>query len=235
MNNYQNVGNYEFTPEAISLIGEAKVAYVRKVYSYFGLGLLGGVAGSLVAMNTSLVFFFASSPFIGLLLFLGIVFMASRASANPTTALPMLVAATFVSGLVISPTLFAIANGYTGAGPNAIYTALLMTVTVFAGLTAYTWISKKDFSYMGASLMIGLFMLIGVSVANIFLQSSTLALAASFVGVIIFSGFILYDTSRILRQPHVVPPAMAALSLYLNFLNLFMMLLHIVGIGSNDE
>lgn len=235
MNNQQHFGQFEFTPEAIAMVGDARLAYVRKVYSYFSLGILGGITGTLISMNTGLVSFFASSPFIGLLLFIGIVIFASRASANPVTAVPMLFAATFVSGLVISPTIFVFANGYLGAGPSAIYSALLLTATVFAGLTTYTWISRKDFSYMGASLTIGLFMLIGVGLVNLFVQSSLLAMASSIVAVILFSGFILYDTSRILRNPHQVPPTLAALSLYLNFLNLFMAILQIVGFGGNDE
>jgi modulator of FtsH protease len=229
MNNYQNVGQYTFTPEALSLAGEARLAYIRKVYSYFGLAIAAAIGGSLLSMNTGLVVFFGTSPIISLILFFGAFFLASRSAENPAAALPTLVGATFVSGLVMSPAIYAVANGYTGAGPGAIYSALLLTATVFSGLTLYTWVSKKDFSYMGASLTIGLFLLIGVMLVNMFIQSSTLSLAASVVSVVIFSGFILYDTSRILRHPHLLPPTLAALSLYLDFLNLFMALLRIFG------
>jgi len=68
-------------------------------------------------------------------------------------------------------------------------------------------------------------------VINFFVQSTTLDLGLSIVGVIIFSGFILVDTSRILRRAHEVPPTLAALSLYLDFLNLFLMLLTVMSGG----
>src|SRR6476620_2025090 len=105
MNNYQNVSQFTFTPEALSLAGEARLAYIRKVYSYFGLAIAAAIGGTLLSMNTGLVGFFGTSPFIGLILFLGAVFLASRSAENPVTALPTLIGATFVSGLVMSPTI----------------------------------------------------------------------------------------------------------------------------------
>jgi modulator of FtsH protease len=232
MNNYQNIGQFNFTPEALSLAGEARLAYIRKVYSYFGLAIAAAIGGVLVSLNTSLVYFFANSPIISLILMLGTVWFASRSADNPATALPTLTLATFVSGAVVSPMIFLVAGAQ---GFGAVYSAALLTGTVFGGLTLYTWVSKKDFSYMGASLMIGLFLVIGVALVNMFVQSSTLSLAGAIVSVILFSGFILYDTSRILRQPHLVPPTLAALSLYLDFLNLFMAILRIVGIGGSSD
>jgi FtsH-binding integral membrane protein len=82
---------------------------------------------------------------------------------------------------------------------------------------------------MGASLMIGLFMVIGVSLVNLFVQSTTMDLALSAIIVILFSGFILYDTSRILKNAHEIPPTLAALNLYLDFLNLFMAILRLLS------
>jgi FtsH-binding integral membrane protein len=86
---------------------------------------------------------------------------------------------------------------------------------------------------MGASLTIGLFMVIGLMFVNFFVQSTTLDLGLSIIGVIIFSGFILVDTSRILRRAHEIPPTLAALNLYLDFLNLFLMLLRLLSGGRN--
>jgi modulator of FtsH protease len=232
MNNYQNVGQYNFTPEALSLAGVARLAYIRKVYSFFGLAILAGIGGAIVSIQTGLVMAMAGSPIIGLILFIGAVWVAGRQADNPVLAIPLLSLSAFVSGLVASPLIFYVA-GTQGIG--AVYSAALLTTTVFTGLTVYTWVSKKDFSYMGASLMIGLFLLIGVGLVNMFVQSSTLALASSIVAVILFSGFILFDTSRILRQPHLVPPTLAALSLYMSFFNLFLSILQIIGIGGRDD
>jgi modulator of FtsH protease len=232
MNNYQNIGQFDFTPEALSLVGTARLAYIRKVYTYFGLAIAIGIGGTLLSINTGIVYTIAAHPIISLIAFMLTVFIASRSAENPATALPTLAGATFVSGLAISPLIFLVAGAQ---GTGAIYTALTLTASVFAGLTIYTWVSRKDFSYMGASLMIGLFLIIGIGIVNLFVQSSTLSLASAIVSVVLFSGFILYDTSRILRHPHLMPPTLAALSLYLDFLNLFMAILRIVGIGSSDD
>ena len=86
---------------------------------------------------------------------------------------------------------------------------------------------------MGASLTIGLFMVIGVMIVNFFVQSATLDLGLSIIGVIIFSGFILVDTSRIFKRAHEIPPSLAALNLYLDFLNLFLMILRLLSGGRN--
>jgi modulator of FtsH protease len=221
---------YNFTPEAITLVGEARLAYIRKVYSYFALGIAAAIGGSLLAMNTQLVFFAVDHPFIGIIAFFGMVIFASASATNPTRALPTLLGFTFVSGIFISPTLYAIAHGYVhGADTGVIYDALFLTSLVFGSLTAYVFVTKKDFSYMGASLMIGLFMVIGIGLVKIFVQSTTMDLALSAIIVILFSGFILYDTSRILKNAHEIPPTLAALNLYLDFLNLFMAILRLLS------
>jgi len=224
--------SYSFTPDALTLVGQARIAYLRKVYSYFALGIAAAIGGSLLSMNTGLVYFALAHPFIGMIAFIGMAIFASSSANNPTRALPTLIAFTFVSGVIISPTLFAIAHGYVkGTGTGVIYDALFLTSLVFGSLTAYVFITKKDFSYMGASLMIGLFMVIGISLVNIFVQSTTMDLALSAIIVILFSGFILYDTSRILKNAHEIPPTMAALNLYLDILNLFMAILRLLSRG----
>jgi FtsH-binding integral membrane protein len=221
---------YSFTPDAMSLVGEVRLAYIRKVYTYFSFAIAAGVGGALISMNTSLVYYSLEHPFIGLILFFGMAIFASSSAGNPTRALPTLLGFTFVSGIIISPTLFAIAHGYVrGADTGVIYDALFLTSLVFGALTAYVFVTKKDFSYMGASLTIGLFMVIGISLVNIFVQSTTVDLALSAIIVILFSGFILYDTSRILRNAHEMPPTLAALNLYLDFLNLFMAILRLLS------
>ena len=221
---------YSFTPDALQLVGAARLAYVRKVYTYFSIAVASAIVGTLIAIQSNLAFSFANSPIIGMIAFFGSVWFAGRSANNPARAVPTLSIATFISGMFVAPMLYAIAHGYIrGMSTGSIYDALILSGSIFGGLTLYTFVSKKDFSYMGASLSIGLFMLIGAMFLNFFLHSSSLDLSISIIGVIIFSGFILYDTSRILRRAHEVPPTLAALSLYLDFLNLFMMILRIMG------
>ncbi len=225
---------YSFTPEALQLVGEARLAYVRTVYSYFLIAVGSAIAGTLLAMNTDLGFSFARAPFVGIIVFFGAFWFASRSANNPSRAVPTLSIATFVSGLFVAPLLYAITHNYIrGTSTSTIYDALILSGSIFAGLTLYTFVSKKDFSYMGASLTIGLFMIIGLMFVNFFVQSTTLDLGLSIIGVIIFSGFILVDTSRILKRAHEIPPTLAALNLYLDFLNLFLMLLRLLSGGRN--
>jgi modulator of FtsH protease len=223
---------YSFTPDALQLVGEARLAYVRKVYSYFLVAIGSAAFGTLLAFQSDLGVSFARSPFFAIIALIGSVWFASRSANNPTLAVPTLGVATFISGLVVAPTLYVIAHGYIqGMTVGTIYSALTLSGSIFVGLTAYTWVSKKDFSYLHASLSIGLFMIIGVMIVNMFVRSSSIDLGVSIVGVVLFSGFILADTSRILRRAHEVPPTLAALNLYLDFLNLFMFILRILGGG----
>lgn len=227
MNNYNP--SFDFTPEALTLVGEARLAYVRKVYSYFGLGILAAIGGALFSMQTPLVMIVHQNPLLGFAASIMMVIFASKSSTHPRYAVPTLIGYAFVVGVVLSPTLFMISNRYIpGVGPEVIYDALGLTGMIFAGLTSYVWVTKKDFSYMGASLMIGLFLIIGVSVLNIFIASSAVSLAVAVVSVVAFSGFVLYYTSLILRDAMSIPPTLAALNLFLAFVNLFMAILRIL-------
>jgi FtsH-binding integral membrane protein len=228
----ENIGNpvYSFAPGALELVGAARLAYIRKVYTYFSIAVGSAIVGTLLAIQTDLAFSFANSPIVGMIAFFGSVWFASRSANNPSRAVPTLSIATFVSGMFIAPMLYAIAKGYIpGTSVGTIYDALILSGSIFGGLTLYTFVSKKDFSYLGASFTIGLFMLLGLMLVNIFVQSTTIDMGISIVGVIIFAGFILIDTSRILKHAHEVPPTLAALSLYLDFLNLFMFILRLLG------
>ncbi|GIT94606.1 membrane protein [Jannaschia pagri] len=138
-----------------------------------------------------------------------------------------------VMGLSIS-SIFLV---YTGTSIAQIF---LITAIAFASLSLYGYTTNKDLSAMGTFLMMGLIGLIVAMVVNIFLQSSGLAFAISAIGVLIFAGLTAYDTQRI-KTEYVAHAAhgdtewlgkaaiMGALSLYLNFINMFMMLLSLSG------
>lgn len=108
--------------------------------------------------------------------------------------------------------------------------ALVITVGVFVGLTLFTFQTKLDFSGLGPFLFAGLMGLITAGLVNIFIpfgQSFDLAIACG--GVLIFSGYILYDTQQIMKRLSIDEPVLASLSLYLDFLNLFLYILRIVS------
>jgi len=132
---------------------------------------------------------------------------------------------TFLMGILLGPILqvaFSLSNGGQIVGLAAGGTA-----TIFLVLSGIATTSKRDFSFMGKFLMIGLLLLILAMVVNIFFQIPAMSLAISGIAVLIFSGFILYDVNRIVRGGET-NYIMATLALYLNIYNLFVHLLHIL-------
>ena len=138
-----------------------------------------------------------------------------------------------VMGVSIS-SIFLVFTGY------SIAQIFLITSIAFAGLSLWGYTTKKDISGWGTFLIMGVIGLIVASIVNIFLQSGALMFAISSIGVLIFAGLTAYDTQRI-KSEYVAHAAhgdsewlgkaaiMGALSLYLNFINMFMMLLQLFG------
>ena len=119
-------------------------------------------------------------------------------------------------------------------GPTLIMQALGGTALAFFGLSAYALTSKKDFSFMGGFLMVGLIVALVASIANIFFAIPALSLAISAAIVMLMSGFILYDTSRIVHGGET-NYIRATIALYLDIYNLFTSLLHLLGAFGSDD
>lgn len=119
-------------------------------------------------------------------------------------------------------------------GPEIIMQALGGTALVFFGLSGYVLTTKKDFSFMGGFLMVGLIVAIVAMIANFFFAIPALSLAINAVIVFIMSGFILYDTSRIINGGET-NYIRATVGMYLNIYNLFTSLLHLIGAFSGDD
>lgn len=119
------------------------------------------------------------------------------------------------------------------SGPQLIMQALGGTGIIFFGLSGYALVSKKDFSFLGGFLFVGLLVAVVAGIANIFLHIPALSLAVSSAIILIMSGFILFDTSRIIRGGET-NYIRATVSLYLNIYNIFVHLLHLLGVMSDD-
>ena len=120
-------------------------------------------------------------------------------------------------------------------GPTIAAEAFVLTAITFVGLSLYVVYSKKDFSFMSGFLMTGLIVLVVGGLLNMFfIQSGMMHFVMSGASVLLFSGFILYDTSNILRYYGTDEHVSATLALYLDVLNLFIALLSILGIMSDD-
>ena len=143
----------------------------------------------------------------------------------------------YVFAAVMGLSLSSIFLVFTG---QSIIQVFLITAISFAGLSLVGYTTKKDLSAMGAFLIMGLIGLIVASIVNMFMQSGAMAFAISVIGVLIFAGLTAYDTQKIkttyLEMAHSgdqewlgKAAIMGALSLYLDFINLFVMLLQLLG------
>ena len=162
---------------------------------------------------------------------IGILFFALPRSINSSMGIVWTFVFTALMGGALGPML----NYYASipSGPTIIAQALGLTGMVFLGLSAYTITSKKDFSFMRNFLIAGLIIVIVAAIINIFVGSTLGQLVISSVSAMVFSGFILYDTSRIVRGEETNYVS-ATISMYLNILNLFTSLLSILGIMNDD-
>jgi len=119
-------------------------------------------------------------------------------------------------------------------GGNIITLSLGGTGVIFMGLSAYALATRKDFSFMGGFLMVGFLLVLLAALANIFLQIPAMSLMISAVVIMIMSGFILYDTSRIIHGGET-NYVLATIGLYMTIFNIFISLLQILGIMGNDD
>jgi len=115
-------------------------------------------------------------------------------------------------------------------GPSLVATALGGTGAIFLALSGYVLTTKKDFSYMGGFLMVGLIVVFGAMIANIFLAIPALSMALSAGIILLMSGLILFDTSRIINGGET-NYVRATVSMFLNIYNIFTSLLHLLGMA----
>ena len=119
-------------------------------------------------------------------------------------------------------------------GGSIITLSLGGTGVIFLGLSAYALATQKDFSFLGGFLMVGFLLVLIAAVANIFLAIPAMSLAISAVVIMIMSGFILYDTSRIIHGGET-NYVLATIGLYMTIFNIIISLLQILGIMGNDD
>lgn len=168
---------------------------------------------------------------------LAIVWLVLPRTANTAMGLPVVFLFTGLLGAALGPML----NRYLALpnGAEIVMQALGGTAIIFFSLSAYVLTTKKDFSFMGGFLFVGLMVVIvgavGAMIASYFfgVDVSLFSLAISGAIVLLMSGFILFDTSRIINGGET-NYIMATVGLYLNIYNLFTALLHIIGATSDD-
>lgn len=212
-----------------------RAAFLQKVYMTF----LGGVAIALAvafwlvstAVETQqlpmLLNFVVRNYLLTFLIYIGLAFAASAAARVRGVNFIVYAAFTAFTGALISPLFlvaFAKAGGYT-----IIWNAFGLTALVFGGLTAYVFISGKDFSFMGGMLTMGILVLLGFLVGTFFFQAPAFVMGVTVGGLVLFGLFVLYDTSVIMR--HLGPDewVAGALRLFIDFINMFIRILALLS------
>lgn len=208
--------------------------YMLSIYNYMASGVLLTGIVALGAASTGMAQTFASGPLMWVVALapLGFILVMNFGLHKMSTATLQMVFWAFavVMGLSMS-TIFL---RFTG---ESIALTFFATAGSFAGLSLWGYTTKKDLTGFGTFLVMGAFGLLIAMVLNFFLQSGTLALVISLLGVLIFAGLTAYDTQRLKNQYDAVRGTefmgkaviMGATTLYLDFVNMFMFLLQFLG------
>jgi modulator of FtsH protease len=207
---------------------------LRNTYMMLGLTMIPTVIGAMFGMSMNFSFM-AEHPIIGTLGMLAVMFgmfFAIQATRNSSLGVVLLLALTGFMGLMLGPIL-QVAMGLSNGG-EIVGLASGGTGAIFLTLAGIATTTKKDFSFMGKFLLVGIILLIVASLANLFFQIPALSLALSGVAVLLFSGFLLYDVSRVVNGGET-NYVMATLSIYLSIYNIFVNLLQLLMAFMGDR
>ncbi len=212
------------------LSGEERATLVRRTYTLVFASVIVTMIGTSVAMTQeALLVSAARHPIIAFILAMIPLWMAMKARDNAPRALGFVFLFNVVMGVAIAPTIYI----YSRNDPGVVGQAGLLTLSTFGVLTLYAWTSKRDFSAWGAFLVTGLWVLIGVSLLNLFFQNQSASLWVAAVGVLIFSGLLVFDTWRLRNVYGPDDYVPAAVQIYLDLLNMFLFILQLLGGGRN--
>ncbi len=213
----------------------AERSFISKVYIWMGLGLLVTAITAYFVVSSGFVYTLAQNS----ILFYGtiiaefglVIYLSSRIQKmSAEAATTSFIIYSVLNGITISLILLI----YTGA---SIASTFMTTALTFGAMSAYGYFTKRDLTSMRSYLMMGLVGLIIASVINMFWANSTMYWIISYAGVLLFVGLTAYDTQKIKKIGAVVEGVqatqkmaiMGALTLYLDFINLFLFMLRILG------
>lgn len=206
--------------------GAERATLVRRTYSLVFVSVLFTVAGAMFALSQPrLMQAVAAHPFIAMAATFAPLLMALRAKNAFPANIGLVLLFTFVEGVFISPLLYV----YGQQQPGLITQAAILTIGSFGVLTGYAFISRRDFSAWGSFFVVGLWVLIGTSLLNLFFRNPAMDLWLAGVTVLVFSGLLVYDTWRIRNVYGPDDYVAAAVQIYLDLLNIFLGLLRVLG------
>ncbi len=208
---------------------------LRNTYWLLALSLLPTIAGAFAGMEFNFIALFKAAPIMTPLLMLAVMFgslWVVTLLRNSGWGVAALFGFTFIAGLMLTPIL-TVAGGLRNGGQLVALSGGL-TASVFFALAAYATVSKRDFSFLGRFLFVGVILLLVAMVANLFFQVPALSLALSAIAVLIFSLYLLYDLSNIVRGGET-NYVMATMNLFLDLFNIFVNLLNLLMVFSGQR
>lgn len=221
------------TQSAQLALGQNRV--LRNTYMLLGLSMIPTVIGAVVGINTNFAFL-AQYPVMGPLLMFAVMIGAMfgiAALRNSVWGVVAMLAFTFLMGWWLGPILqyaLRLSNGAQLVGLAAGATGL-----IFFALATYVTTTRKDFSFLGKFLFVGLILLIVGAIANLFFQVPAASLTISAIAVILFAGYMLYDVSAIVHGGET-NYIMATLRVYIDIYNMFVHLLNLLlALAGNRE
>lgn len=232
--------NYGYAGAGLVPVAEAapevRAAFLNKVYMTMtaGVGLAMVTAyyfataafGSGAIQNFMRAMVSGKGFFLLLLAYIALSFGANAAARVKGLNVIVFALFTAFTGIVISPLFFAAI--VTTHSIVIVWQAFAITAVTFGALTGYVLISGKDFSFMGGFLTVGLFVLIAFMIAGFFFNSWGFQMGMTCVGLLLFAGFVLYDTSLIMRYLAADQWVTGALRLFVDFINMFIRVLSIL-------
>lgn len=229
--NQNQVGNGGYPAQYGQVSMAERSSLVQKVMTFTFFSIIAAVAGVWFGATTlNLQYNFSGGTFLlFFILEIGLMIGAMAAREVQGINFVLLYAFTFVTGLVISPTIGLLFNaGYSGI----VYQALFITAGLTLALASYAYTTKRDFSGFAPYLFIAVIALVIVGILNIFLHSALLYTLYLYAGVVIFSFYLIFDVQRVRKQRDTVGNAIAlTISIYLDILNLFLFILQILMQG----
>lgn len=196
---------------------------LRNTYMLLAMTLAFSAVTALISMfiGVGMIGYFAM--FIGALVTLFVI----HKKANSAAALPLVFLFTGLLGACLGPIL----SMYLAAGAGSVvFQALAGTAIIFLTLSAYVLVTKKDFSFLGGFLFVGMMVVLLAILANIFFAMPAVFLAINAAVIFIMAGFILFDTSRIIHGGET-NYVLATVGLYLSIYNIFTSLLALLGVA----
>lgn len=223
------------TPTAPIEHAEGRIAFLRRVYAWMFAGIVATVFGAGIAVKSGFAESMLSWGILPRLLFvfawIGGVYLVQKVRHTPTWNVVGFALYGAFTGAVIS-TLILLAMVMAKANGSHESTYLLqaggLTLLAFGAISGYAFFTKRDFSFLRSFLMVGSIVLLGALIIGMLVESTALQIVISAAGVLLFSGFVLYDTQKVLRTYPDGEHVAGAMTLFLDFVMLFVYILRFV-------